>query len=240
MISDQDDHIAAPAGLAPRKNAAATAPASRAAGFAWGDRILFSALGILIGFAAAYLYLERAGRGPAAAVPGDPHAGLSGISASATRDLPGSGGGAPAISMNPALRQQIQQLQTAVEKDPNNGDLLVQLGNAAYDAEDSRLAVDAYERAIKIKGDDANVLTDLGVSYRNLGDPDRAIAMFDRALKNSPNHWQAKFNKAVVVGIEKGDPAKAKALLAELRAAGATVAGLDSLEKTLSERAAAK
>jgi tetratricopeptide (TPR) repeat protein len=240
MISEQDDHIAASAGLARKKGSAASAPTSRGASLVWGDRILFSVLGILIGFAGAYLYLERAGRGPAAAVPGDPHAGLPGFAAGATRDLPGSGGGAPGISMNPAMRQQIEQLQAAVEKDPNNGDLLVQLGNAAYDAEDSRLAVDAYERAIKIRGEDPNVLTDLGVSYRNLGDLDKAIAMFRRALKVDPSHWQAKFNMAVVIGVDKGDAARAKVLLAELRAAGATVAGLDSLEKRLSEQSAGK
>jgi tetratricopeptide (TPR) repeat protein len=240
MISEQDDHIAAPAGPARKKSSAASVPASRAASLVWGDRILFSVLGILIGFAGAYLYLERAGRGPSAAVPGDPHAGLPGFAAGATRDLPGSGGGAPGISVNPAMRQQIEQLQAAVEKDPNNGELLVQLGNAAYDAEDSRLAVDAYERAIRIRGEDPNVLTDLGVSYRNLGDLNKAIAMFSRALKANPNHWQAKFNLAVVIGVDKGDAARAKVLLAELRAAGATVAGLDSLEKRLSEQSAGK
>ncbi len=232
MISEQDDHFPAPAGT-PAAKEAAPAAAPLTAGLAWGDRVLFAAVGVLIGFAAAYIYLERAG---GFAASGNPHAGQPAFNAGATRDLPGSGGGAPGISMDPALRQQVDQLRAAVDKDPNNGDLLVQLGNAAYDAQDSRLAVDAYERAIKIKGDDPNVLTDLGVSYRNLGDPDRAIATFDRALKADPNHWQAKYNKAVVLGTDKKDPARARALLAELKAAGATVAGLDALDKALAKQ----
>jgi tetratricopeptide (TPR) repeat protein len=228
MISEQDDHIPAPPGPASKKGAATTATA-RAAGLAWGDRILFAALGLLIGFAVAYLYLERGGRG-AAPGPVDPHASLQGLSAGATRDLPGSGGGAPAISMDPAARQRIQELEAAVAKDPKNGDLLVQLGNAAYDADDSRLAVDVYERALKIRGDDANVLTDLGVSYRNLGEPDKALAMFDRALKAAPGHWQATFNEIVVLGVDKGETAKAKVLLAKLKASGQSVNNLDQLE----------
>jgi len=238
MISEQDDHIPAPAGPATKKGGAASAPPARAAGLAWGDRILFTTLGFLIGFAAAYLYLERAGRGPA--LPADPHAGLSGIPPGATRDLPGSGGGAPSISMDPAVRQRLSELEAAVAKDPKNGDLLVQYGNTAYDAEDWRLAVDAYERGIRIKGDDPNVLTDLGVSYRNLGDSEKALSMFDRALKAAPDHWQATFNKIVVLGIDKGETAKAKQLLAKLKASGQPVPGLDRLEKTIEERAAGR
>lgn len=238
MISEQDDHIPA-AREREAKKAAAAARAPRTFSYVWGDRVLFAALGLLLGFVAAYLYFERAGRGPVA-VPGDPHAGLQGLSAGATRDLPGSGGGAPAISMDPAVRQRISDLQAAVAKDPKNGDLVVQLGNAAYDADDSRLAVDAYERALKIRGDDANVLTDLGVSYRNLGDLDRALSMFDRALKAAPGHWQATFNKIVVLGVDKGETAKAKELLAKLKATGQSVNNLDQLEKMIDQRAAGR
>ena len=84
--------------------------------------------------------------------------------------------------MDPTVQKGLADLQAAVARDPKNADLLVHLGNAAYDAGDWRLAVDSYERAVTLKGDDPNVLTDLGVSYRNLGDPDKALARFDRAL----------------------------------------------------------
>jgi len=237
MISEQDDHIPAPAGPAAKKGAAAAT--SRAALPAWGDRVLFTALGLLLGFAAAYLYLERSGRGGAVA-PADPHAGLQGFQAGATRDLPGSGGGAPSISLNPALRQRITELEGALAKDPGNADLLVQLGNTAYDAEDWRLAVDAYERSLKVRGDDPNILTDLGVSYRSLGESDKALSMFDRALKVEPGHWQATFNKIVVLGIDKGEMAKARELLARLKASGQQVPALDQLEKTLEQRPAGR
>jgi len=238
MISDQDDHIPA-AAPATKKSAGAVRAKPRTALPAWGDRALAAALGLLIGFAAAYMYLERSGRG-GAPPPADPHAGLQGFQAGATRDLPGSGGGAPAISMNPALRQRIQELQAALARDPQNGDLLVQLGNTAYDSEDWRLAVDSYEKSLKFKGDDPNILTDLGVSYRGLGDFDRALAMFDRALKVAPAHWQAAFNKIVVLGIDKGQTAKAKELLAKLKASGQQLPALDQLEKTLDQRGAGR
>ena len=238
MISEQDDHIP-PAPEPAAKKAATAARAPRKFSIVWGDRALFTALGLLLGFVAAYIYLERGGRGGAPA-GGNPGAGAQGFTAGATRDLPGSGGGAPVISMDPAIRQRITELEAAVSKDPRNGDLFVQLGNAGYDGGDFRLAVDAYEKAVSIRGDDPNVLTDLGVSYRNLGDLDKALAMFDRALKVSPGHWQAAFNKIVVLGVDKGETAKAKELLAKLKASGQGAGNLDQLEKMIEQRAAAR
>lgn len=242
MISEQDDHIPAP--TVPKKAAPKTASSAPAFRTGWGDRLLFASLGLLLGFAAAYLYLERtgsAGAGPRAA---DPHAGVPGFEAGATRDLPGAGGGAAPIgggsagvSVDPAMRQQIAMLEAAAGKDPRNYDLLVKLGNAAYDANDSRLAAESYEKALAVKGGDPNVLTDLGVSYRNLGDRDRALLNFDRALKSDPAHWQAAFNKVVVIGLDKGDVKAARELLAKLKKTKQNVPALDQLEKNLDEAA---
>lgn len=237
MIRETDDHIPAHAGPAARKKGAVAGATMRPLWSAWGDRILFAALGLLLGFAAAYVYLERAGGGRAAPPPADPHAGVSGLQPGAVRDLPGSGGGAPGISMDPTVQKGLADLQAAVARDPKNGDLLVHLGNAAYDAGDWRLAVDSYERAVTLRGDDPNVLTDLGVSYRNLGDPDQALARFDRALKVAPGHWQALYNKTVVLGIDKGETKKAKELLAKLKASGQNVAGVEQLEKSIDQAA---
>ena len=174
----------------------------------------------------------------------DPHAATTGVGPGATRDLPGSGGGAPQISTDPALREKTRELETLVAKSPSDYDLLVKLGNAYYDADDARNAVETYERALKIKGTDANVLTDLGVSYRNLGDPDRALATFERALALDPKHAPALFNAAIVWGIDKGDVSRAKAFLTRLKesASGADAERLKqsaaALEKLLAERGA--
>lgn len=213
-----DDHL-------PPAPQASETPARR---FVWGDRILAGAVGLMLGFAAAYLYLDRA----ALPVPADPHAGLN-LGAGATRDLPGSGGGAPQISVDPLLKTRIAELDAAVAKDPGNYDLLVQLGNAAYDAEDPRRAVDAYERALKIRDGDPNVLTDLGVSWRNLGDPDKAFACFERALKSDPKHWQAQFNEVIILGVDRKDKAKAKTLLDRLKKEHPEVPAIASLEEML-------
>ena len=242
MSVERDDHLPpppAPRVKDPRTEGSAPPPDSRRA-YVWADRVLFGVGGALLGFALAYAYLEKV---PTQVPLADPHAGLSGVGPGATRDLPGSGGGAPRISTDPALREKVKELDAAVQRTPNDYDLLVKLGNAYYDAEDAKNAVDVYERALKIKSGDPNVLTDLGVSYRNLGDPDKALATFDRALAADPKHAPALFNAAIVWGVDKGDVAKAKGYLKRLKEgangpeAERLVQAADALDKELTSRA---
>ena len=175
-----DDHLPppAPAGKPAREKKARAAETSAPRASPWADRGLFLAVGLLAGFTAAYLYLDKNPSSVPQASLADPHAGLAGVGPGATRDLPGSGGGQPSLAADPVVRQKLSDLEAAVAKEPKNADLLVQLGNTAYDVEDWKKAIDAYERALKLRDADPNVLTDLGVAYRNLGNVDKALAMF--------------------------------------------------------------
>lgn len=211
MSRQNDDH------LPPAAKPAQAAPAGAA--YPWVDRLLFAAGGLLIGFAAAYLYVDNV-PAPLPAqqqAAGDPHAGIPGLPPAGGAGAPGAAG-AP-MSADPLVRQKLAEMQQALSQNPNDYDLLVRVGNTAYDAEQFPMAIDAYERALKVKGGDPNVLTDLGISYRNVGNADKAIELFDRATKASPDHWQARYNKVVVLGLDKGDKKAAFALLAELKKA---------------------
>ena len=196
----------------------------------WADRATFLVVGLLAGFTASYLYLDRPGSaGPAPAGAADPQAGLAGVGPGATRDLPGSGGGQPSLASDPVALQKLSSLEASVAKEPKNAELLVQLGNTAYDVEDWKKAIDAYERSIKIKGGDPNVLTDLGVAYRNSGNPDKALAMFTQAVALDPTHWPAQFNQAIVFGIDKGDTKKALDILVRLKKEHPEIPALERL-----------
>lgn len=174
----------------------------RSASFVLLDRVLFTALGLVCGFALAWIWLEKA-PGPAAHehTVADPHAGVEGAPpldpASRTARVP------PAAAPGAAL--------------PDGYDELVNLGNAAFDAGAHARAAEAYEKALATKPGNPNVLTDLGVSYRNLGRFDESIAMFEKALAASPTHWQALYNKALVLAMDKKDLAGARAALASLK-----------------------
>ena len=81
----------------------------------------------------------------------------------------------------------------------------MQLGNVAFDlsqeTNNPKLMVEAadwYQKALKIKPDEINVRTDLGVTYQLREPPDykAALAEFDKSLAVDPKHAPTLYNKA--------------------------------------------
>jgi len=73
------------------------------------------------------------------------------------------------------------------------------------------VAVAAYERALELQPKDPNLLTDLGIAYRGLGDPQTAVARFREAAAADPKHTQSRFNLGLVLlsDLQATDQAKA-------------------------------
>jgi len=105
--------------------------------------------------------------------------------------------------------QRIEATKQALEKDPKNASLWVQLGNDYFDTHQAQLSVDAYAKALELRPDDPDVLTDQGVMYRELRKYDRALANFEKAGKLKPGHLQSIFNMGVVYGFDLHDVPKA-------------------------------
>ncbi|HWR98343.1 MAG TPA: tetratricopeptide repeat protein [Candidatus Methanoperedens sp.] len=103
------------------------------------------------------------------------------------------------------LSRDIEQLEEILRKDPKNHQALVQLGNDYFDLGEAQKSVDAYQRALALKGDDPNVLTDMGVMYRQLKDFPKAVAAFRRAMAASPTHPQSRMNLGVVLMHDLSD-----------------------------------
>ena len=104
------------------------------------------------------------------------------------------------------LSREIAQLEDIVKKDPKNYQALVQIGNNYFDLGEAQKSADSYTKALAIKGDDPNVLTDLGVMYRQLKDFPKALAVFRKAAALSPNHPQSRKNIGVVLMHDLNDP----------------------------------
>jgi cytochrome c-type biogenesis protein CcmH/NrfG len=104
------------------------------------------------------------------------------------------------------LSRDIAQLEDIVKKDTKNYQALVQIGNDYFDLGEAQKSVDAYSKALAIKGDDPNVLTDMGVMYRQLKDFPKALAAFRKAAAASPTHTQSRMNLGVVLMHDLNDP----------------------------------
>jgi tetratricopeptide (TPR) repeat protein len=94
--------------------------------------------------------------------------------------------------------KQASPLLDALQKDQSNPDLLAKVGNVYYDAQQYPVAIDYYQRSLKVKPADASVRTDMATAYWYTGSADTAISELNRALADEPNKPNALFNLGVV------------------------------------------
>lgn len=107
-------------------------------------------------------------------------------------------------------QKELQILKEVLEKEPENRNAWVQLGNKHFDTNQPMEAVEAYDKALAIDGNDPNVLTDQGIMYRKIGWFDKAIENFGIANKLDPKHTQSLLNMGIVYrfDLEQNDKAK--------------------------------
>jgi tetratricopeptide (TPR) repeat protein len=185
-----------------------------------------------VGFFAGYILGERQAK------PGlsDPHAGIPGAPPISGNAAPPQGGRS-AASADPRLAQELRAVEQLLEKDPNNYEHLVQAGNILYDLNNFLRAIDYYERARAIRDDSPDVLTDLGVCYRETGNVQKALELFDKAADMHPGHWQSRYNAVVVRLFDLNDAAGAAAELAKLKSLNnPQIPDLSGLEKEIQQR----
>jgi tetratricopeptide (TPR) repeat protein len=114
----------------------------------------------------------------------------------------------PAQNADPLKQAADQQAAPLLEKlksDPNNAEVLVNLGNLYDDAKQYPAAVDYYQRALKARPADANVRTDMATAYWYMGQADQALKEFDTALGYAPTNANTLFNRGIVRWKGKAD-----------------------------------
>src|ERR1700761_3097045 len=88
-----------------------------------------------------------------------------------------SAASAPAVESKPAQQPDLKSMADSkaapllqrLKADPKNPDLLTNLGNLYYDAQQYSSAVDFYQRALQSKPSDVAVRTDMATAYWYLG-----------------------------------------------------------------------
>ena len=103
------------------------------------------------------------------------------------------------------LQARIATLEAMVAEDPNNLNILIDLGNSYYDVGDPAKSIEYYEKSLEIKPDNPPILVDCGTMYRESGQPLKALELFNKAIEVNPNFPQAYFNKGTVLRMELGD-----------------------------------
>jgi len=131
-----------------------------------------------------------------------PQVAPAAVSASAPMSAPNAAGAMNAQPTPDQLRKmadaQAAPLLEKLKADPNNPDLLANVGNYYYDAQQFPIAISYYQQALKQNPTNTAVRTDLGTAYWYIGDADGAIAEFKKSLSYEPNKPNALFNLGIV------------------------------------------
>lgn len=168
------------------------------AGWTSTQAYLLAAFCLLLGVALGYLF-----RGSAS--PADDTTSTATANSGVPQGMPSQ----PQLSPE----QQKQMIATAaapllqtLKSNPNDFATLVKIGNVYYDGQQFPEAIQYYERALKVRPENADVRTDLGTALWYTGDADKAIAEFQKSLKYRPGHPETLFNLGVVRWQGKMDP----------------------------------
>jgi tetratricopeptide (TPR) repeat protein len=103
------------------------------------------------------------------------------------------------------LSLKIQTLKDIVKKDPKNLSAWVELGDLYFDSDQPREAIEAYSQYLAVKPDNPDVRTDMGIMFRKLGEFDRALEEFRKAVQSDPNHINSRYNIGLVLLHDKQD-----------------------------------
>ena len=181
---------------------------------------MMSAICLLLGIAVGYLV-----RGPGQAVTPMAQASAAAPDASAP----------PSPEMMKRMAEiKAQPLLTQLAADPNNPELLAQIGNIYYDTQNFSEAVGYYKKSLALK-EDPNVRTDMGTAYFYAGDADTALAEFAQTLKAHPNFENALFNTGMVKFQAKMDVKGAVAAWEQVLKVNPNAARRAEIEKMIAE-----
>jgi tetratricopeptide (TPR) repeat protein len=100
---------------------------------------------------------------------------------------------------------QVQALTAAAQQNASDAQPRIQLGNLYFDAEQYADAVKWYEAALALAPKNADVSTDLAVSFYYMNQADRALDQFKHSLEIDPKHAKTLLNQGIVQAFGKQD-----------------------------------
>lgn len=157
-----------------------TAGVSEKQGVSYGVIAMAFVAGILVG---VLLTLYKTGGSP----PADPHQHVE-------------------QKKSPDHSDAIAGLEFKTSQNPGDIAAWIQLGNLCFDSDLPDKAIAAYDKALALNPNNADVLTDQGVMYRKAGKYDKAVQSFDKAIAVDPKHEIARFNKGIVLMHDLNNP----------------------------------
>ncbi len=157
-----------------------------------------------------------------------------GIYRATAERLPPAPAASPQGSAFQTLMQELEPLRERLERDPNDAEARIRIGDRLFQAGLWSQALEFYEQARRSRPADPDLLTVIGLCQRELGLLEAARESFSRALELAPDHWAARYNTAVV-HLDRGELEQAEALVQALESASPGDARLEPLRRALAQ-----
>jgi cytochrome c-type biogenesis protein CcmH/NrfG len=169
------------------------------------ETIVTAIIFLSVGFLAGFIYKSQRQVGVPAAAVAEAAAGAQSSSTGAM-GTSGNASDEPAMGLpagHPPLEisQIIQSYEQRARQNPQDAAIPLQLANYLYDNKYYNLAIEWYQRSLKLNANDINARTDLGTCYFYTGQARQAIAEYNKSLDLDPNHQPTIFN-LIVVNLE--------------------------------------
>ena len=94
---------------------------------------------------------------------------------------------------------RIDSLKASLFDDPENTELLSDLGDAFFESQRYQEAIPVYEKAVSIHPANPDMLNDLGLSYFYIGDQEKGLDTINRAIAADPVYKHAWLSKGFML-----------------------------------------
>lgn len=94
---------------------------------------------------------------------------------------------------------RIETLKSRLFDDPDNEQLLSELGDVFFESQRFPEAIPTYEKAVAINPQNHDVLNDLGLSYFYIGETEKALDSINKAIGADPTFKHAWLSKGFML-----------------------------------------
>jgi cytochrome c-type biogenesis protein CcmH/NrfG len=133
----------------------------------------------------------------------------------------------------PVDMARVQQLQAAIQANPQNFDALREMGNINFDQRNYKEATSWYSKALAVQPQNLDVRTDMATTMFYSEDFDGALSEFKKILQIEPGRPQALFNIGVAYLHGKNDPKNALASWEKLVALNPNYSQVDLVKEQI-------
>jgi len=103
-------------------------------------------------------------------------------------------GGMPQNHPQVTNEQMIALFKQALEKNPNNPELMTRYANFLFDLEKYSEAADWFQKVLALEPNNLSVRTDMATALWNTGQREKAMAEYNKNLAADPNHMPTLHN----------------------------------------------